>query len=230
MTATQAAVGDQKVWRLWLQNKAPQPVNVPAGTFLGQGGQGSFTSLVTSSVEEPKASFAWKYTRITAFKKDTAEQANGFMIFNKDGVTPLQGKPKCVLLSDVEAEVGNSLTLYGHSITRGGNKVTVTPSPTTVVWVPEKVFPGGEVGEEGGGSGVAKFEAATLGQLFRSHEDTTGVPKCKGLARPVFEMKASQAPPGAYALMPGAVPGRSALWLFTTKKVEVPGRGFVFLG
>ena len=52
------------------------------------------------------------------------------------------------------------------------------------------------VGGEGSGSGVAKFEVATLGQLLRSHEDTTGVPKCKGLARPVFEMKLSQASQG----------------------------------
>ena len=88
------------------------------------------------------------------------------------------------------------------------------------------------VGGEGIGSGVTKFEAATLGQFLRSHEDTTtpGVPKCKGLARPVFEMKASQASQGAYALMPGAAPGRSALWLFTTKKIEVLGKGFVLLG
>ena len=87
------------------------------------------------------------------------------------------------------------------------------------------------VGGEGSGSGVAKFEVAILGQLLRSHEDTTGVPKCKGLARPVFEMKASQAPQGAYVLMPGAAaPGRSASWLFTTKNIEVPGKGFVFLG
>ena len=62
------------------------------------------------------------------------------------------------------------------------------------------------VGGEGSGSGVAKFEAATLGQFLRSHEDTIGVPKCKGLARPGFEMKASQASQCAYALMPGASP------------------------
>ena len=86
------------------------------------------------------------------------------------------------------------------------------------------------VGGEGR-AGVADFEAATLGQFLRSHADaTTGVPKCKGLARPVFEMKASQATGGAYALMPEAAPGRSALWLFTTKKIEVPGKGYVFLG
>ena len=108
----------------------------------------------------------------------------------------------------------------------GGPKVTITPSPTPVVWVPNAPAVGGE----GSGSGVADFEAATLGQFLRSHEDTTGVPKCKGLARPVFEMKCSQASQGAYALMPGAAPGRSPLWLFTTKKIEVPVKGCVFLG
>ena len=51
-----------------------------------------------------------------------------------------------------------------------------------------------------------------------------------GKARPVFDMKLSQASQGAYTLMLGASPGRSALWLCTTKKIEVPGKGFVFLG
>ena len=109
-----------------------QPVRVTRGTFIGQGGQGTFVSLATESIEEAKQDFCWMYTRIIAFKKDTAELANGFMIFNKDG-TPLEGKPKCVLLSDVENEMGNNLTLYGHSITRGGVRVTITPSPTPVV-------------------------------------------------------------------------------------------------
>ena len=226
LTATQAADGAQKTWRVWLHNKASKNANVPAGTFIGQGGQGRFVSLVTQSIDEDKKDFSWRYTRLTGFKKDNAELANGFMIFNKAG-TPLEGKPKCVLLSDVEQEIGNNLTLYAHAITRGGAKVTITPSPTPVVWLPHAPAVGGE----GSGSGVANFEAATLGQFLRSHEDTTGVPKCKGLARPVFEMKASQASPqGTYALMPGASPGRSALWLFTTKKIEVPGKGFVFLG
>ena len=152
------------------------------------------------------------------------------MIFNKTN-TPLEGKPKCVLLSEVEKEIGNSLTLYGHSITRGGTKVSITPSPSPVAWLPNAPAVGGD----GSDSGVANFEAGSLGQFLRSHEDTSGVPKCKGLCRPVFEHKASQeagaaAGSNSYALMPGAPPGRSALWLFTTKKVEVPAKGFVFLG
>ena len=154
-------------------------------------------------------------------KKDTAELANGFIIFNKDGT--LEGKPKCVLLSDVEKEFGNKLTLYAHAITRGAANVTITPSPTPVVWLPHAPAVGGE-----GSAGVANFEAATLGQFLRSHEDTTGVPKCKGLARPVFEMKAQVSAPGAYALMPGAAPGRSPLWLFATKKMRSQVRVLCF--
>ena len=174
-------------------------------------------SLTVQSIEEDKTDFAWRYTRITGFKTDNAERANGFMILNKTG-TPLEGHPKLVLLHEVEGELGNNLTLYGHAITRGGSKVSITPSPTPVVRLPNAPAVGGE----GSGSGVANFEAATLGQFLRSHEDSTGVPKCKGLVRPVFEMTVSQqSQAGAYALMPGAAQGRSAFWLFTTKKVEV---------
>ena len=95
------------------------------------------------------------------------------------------------------------------------------------MWVPHAPAVGGE-----GSDGVANFEAANLGQFLRSHEDATLVPKCKGLARPVcgMEMKASQQSQGGYALMPVAAPGRSALWLLTGKKIEVPGKGFVCLG
>ena len=125
----------------------------------------------------------------------------------------------------MEKEIGNALTLYAHAITRGGANFTITPSPTPVVWLPHAPAVGGE-----GSAGIATFGPATLGQFLRSHEDTTGVPTCKGIVRPVFEMKASQASQGAYALMPGASPGRSALWLFSAKKIEVPGKGFVFLG
>ena len=162
------------------------------------------------------------YTRITSYRKDNQELANGFIILNEDGA-PLEGIPERVLLSKMENDLRNNLRMYGHSITRGEARVMITPSPTQIVWVPQR-----------SGAGVANFEAATLGQFLRSHEDTTtGVPKCKGLVRPVFEMKASQQQQGqsaGYALMPGAAQGRSALWLFTTKKIEVPGKGFVCLG
>ena len=90
-------------------------------------------------------------------------------------------------------------------------------------------------GGEGGGFGVAQFEAANLGQFLRSHEDTTtSVPKCKGLVRPVFEMRIQQPQQGqqpqpvGHALQPHA--GRSAVWIMTVKKIEIPAKGFVLLG
>ena len=73
--------------------------------------------------------------------------------------------------------------------------------------------------------------ASPLGQYVGAHEDTSGVPKCKGLCRPIFEHK-TNSPSGAagFHLESGAPTGTSALWLFAAKKIEVPAGGFVFLG
>ena len=159
--------------------------------------------------------------------RKTLQSANGYLIFNKEG-TPIEGKPKLSLLPDIEKELGNKLMLYGHSITRGGTKVAITPSPSPVVWVPAAPAVGGS------GSGIAAFSASTLGQYVRAHEDTSGVPKCKRLCRPIFEHKTSQTNQKGgsvgYGLEPGAPTGKSALWLFSVKKIEVPAGGFVFLG
>ena len=235
LTEVPAADGAQKVWRVWLHNKASKNVVLQANTYLGQGGPGKFQSLVLHNLLEHQKDFAWRFTRITAYKKDNAELANGYMIFNK-GTTPLEGKPKLMLLADVEADLGNNVTLYGHAITRGGSKVTITPSPSSVVWLPLAVDGSQQAdGGEGGGFGVAQFEAANLGQFLRSHEDTTtSVPKCKGLVRPVFEMRIQQPQQGqqpqpvGHALQPHA--GRSAVWIMTVKKIEIPAKGFVLLG
>ena len=221
---SQAADGAQKCLRVWLRNKSTKNVTLPVSTLLGQGGQGKIVSLVSTKLEDGKDKFAWRYTRLTGYKKDTAELANGYMIFNKEG-TPLEGKPKLSLLSDIENELGNNLTVYGHAITRGGTKVVVTPSPSPVVWVPAAPAVGGS------GSGIADFSASTLGQYVCAHEDTSGLPKCKGLCRPIFEYKTNPSSGGTgYGLVPGAPTGKSALWLFSVKKIEVPAGGFVFLG
>ena len=67
LTEAQAAVGAQKSWRVWLHNKASKNANVPAGTFIGQGGQGTFLGLVTSSIDQDKKDFPWRYTCRTGF-------------------------------------------------------------------------------------------------------------------------------------------------------------------
>ena len=76
-------------------------------------------SLVSEKLEDDKDKFAWRFTRLTGYKKAIADLANGYMMFNKEG-TPIEGKPKLSLLPDIEKELGHELMLYGHSITRGG--------------------------------------------------------------------------------------------------------------
>ena len=148
------------------------------------------------------------------------------MIFNKAG-TPLPlGKQKMVTLSDIESEMGNNLTVYGHAITRGGTKVAITPSPSPVVWVPQAPAVGGE-------SSVAPpdFSADTLGAFLPSHDDTSGVPKYAGMVRGVFQTRAKAASStGAYAIEPGAPPGYSPLWIVLLKKFEVPANSFACVG
>ena len=135
------------------------------------------------------------------------------------------------MLSDIEAEIGNNVTMYGHAITRGGTKVTITPSPSPVVWVPQAPAVGGE-----SSTASPDFSADTLGAFLPSHDSTSGVPKYAGMVRGFFEVRAkvdrstasSTAP--AYAIEPGAPPGVCPLWIVLLKKVEVPGNSFVCVG
>ena len=226
-----AAVGANKTKQVWFHNPSDKHVSLPAGTCLGRGGPGNFVSMAKDSkdtVPEEKLPFCWRFTRLTGYTKDNAQLANGYMIFNRAG-TPLQlGEQKMVCLSDIEKIIGNNLTLYGHSITRGGTKVTITPSTSPVVWVPQAPAVGGE-----SSSDPPDFSAETLGAFLPSHDDTSGVPKYAGMVRSVFETKAKAgggSGGGGYALLPGAPPGFSPLWIALLKKVEVPANSFVCVG
>ena len=117
----------------------------------------------------------------------TLQSANGYLIFNKEG-TPIERKPKLSLLPDIEKELRNNLMLYGHKITRGGTKVSITPSPSPA-------------------RGVGPHGTSRWRQWFGHC-----VPKCKGLCRPIFEHKTSQTNQKGgsvgYGLEPGAPTGR----------------------
>ena len=225
-----AAVGAASTKLVWLHNSHAKPVSLPAGTLLGRGGPGGFVSLVRDKVPDEKLAFSWRFTRLTGFKKDNAELANGYMIFNKAG-TPLPlGKQKLMCLSDIETDLGNSVTVYGHAITRGGTKVTITPSPSPVVWIPHAPAVGGS-------DAAPDFSADALGAFLPSHDDTSGVPKYTGMVRGVFEVRVKAGSAAAssgnrpeYHIEPGAPPGQSALWILLLKKVEVPANSFVCVG
>ena len=85
---TAAAVGANNTKQVWLHNPSDKVVSLPAGSFLGRGGPGTFLSLVKDTVPEEKLPFSWRYTRITSHQKDNTQLANGYMIFNGAG-TPL---------------------------------------------------------------------------------------------------------------------------------------------
>ena len=225
------------MYHVWLHSTAKTSVVLGVGTYLGQGGPGSFVNLVNTRVEPAKVAYSWRFTRLTGHKKDNAELANGFVVLNKDGAAiSNQSRPKLSCLGDVESEFGNNVTLWGHAITRGGAKVTITPSPSPIAWVPGAVGAAAAPAVGGGTANIASqciFSASTLGQFLRSHEDVSGpIPKCT-LVRPVFEMKPVAQTSGGkavYNIQPGAPPGHSSLWLFTCKKIEIAPGAFVALG
>ena len=88
LAESKAAVGTQKCLRVWLRNRSSKSVTLPASTLFGQGGQGGFVSLASTKLEEDTQHFALRYTRITGYKKDSAELANGYAIFNKEHTPP----------------------------------------------------------------------------------------------------------------------------------------------
>jgi len=192
------------------------------GTFLGKGGNGQFQSLVSDALPEVKKAFAWRFTRITSHKRDTAKMANGYLIYHGFAAPASGGKitPQC--LSDIEKTLGNNVTLYGHAITRGGKtKVTITPAATPVVWIPN--FSSEKTDES--------FSVDSLGHWLPSLEAdfSSGGGKFQGYHRPVFEVQGSQKPPAAGAaagsgtswhLQPNPQPSANALHIFTSKKID----------
>jgi len=105
-------------------NTAEQTVVVPTGTYLGQAGPGVFISVVANPLTEVQKPFAWRWTRITSHKRDSADAANGYVILVKDITDAADGadvRPKLLTIDEIEKEAGTNISLYGHSITRGGD-------------------------------------------------------------------------------------------------------------
>ena len=217
-------------YRVWVHNRSAKDVTLPVGTYMGAGGPGAFLSLVSNQPTEAQKKHAYRWTRYTSCKQDKAENANAYLVLNK-GVPADGGKPKLSNFDELEKELGNGIQLYGHAITRGGRgKVTITPAPTPVAWVPT-------LGEE---QSIAKFSCTTLGNFMPSLEDTTAsFPKLLGYVRPVFEVTTQQpaangaaakpkakaaaaaSPPGM-TIRPNSQMGHQAVHLFLCKKIDIP--------
>ena len=216
--------------RVWLKNKSSADTTcLQVGTYLGRGGHGSFISEVNETIRPEALPFSWRYTRITSHKRDTAETANGFLVFGPTALTSGK-KPNLMCLGDIEKEQARTLNLYGHGVTRGGRtKVSITPAATPITWIASM----------GAHREDDKFSADALAQWLPAMEGerSAGGGKFSGYHRCAFKVDVSlNTPTGAAAavaqgapqtLEPSANPNANSLHIFLSKKVELgPGEWF----
>ena len=121
--------------------------------------------------------------------------------------------------AQVEQNIGRepNITIYGHCISRGTKRVSISSGDPTVCWVPAK-----KEGEDG-----SSFSAVNLGEWLLSHEipsETEGRVECKGLLRPAFEMFFD---PAQRQLAPSPRADANALNLFTIKKIHFDSKSVV---
>jgi hypothetical protein len=219
------------VLRVWLHNTSDKKVVIAAGTVLGQIGPGKFVSLVSQSLEPEQQAFAWRWTRIANYKRDSVE-FGGAMIYKKEPAVGDSDKPEFKTLDMIEQDLGNNVTLYGHSITRpaagaaASAKVTITPAATPVVWCPARTEDSLAFGN---------FSSEVLGQFIPSREVPHGTNQTKstGLVRAVFTVVAasrgssgsSTGAGAAWSLQPSTAP--QSIHLAVTKKLEIAAQEFV---
>ena len=131
-------------------------------------------------------------------------------------------------LSDIEKEIGENVQIWGHIVTRGGKRVTITPSSSPLTWVPEALAVGGEDDRAPPG-----FSIDTLGAFLPSHDNTDGTQKYNGLVRGVFETikKAGNNKGNTKCILePVTFEEASPLWIALVSKVQVRAEGFVCVG
>ena len=125
MVLTATKPGDQpNGHRTWLHNLTDSDASLSPGTYLGEGGAGTFISVATHPLSEDQKPYAWRFTRVTSHKRDSAETGNAYMSYIPDATAPPAdgGKPKLHTLEDIEKELGSQLALYGHAVNRGSGK------------------------------------------------------------------------------------------------------------
>ena len=225
-----ASKADGKGFRVWLHDLSGSDLSLPPNLYLGEVGPGAFKSIATDPLTPEQQPYAWRFTRHTSHKRDSSEVGNAYMSYFPDPTAPPAdgGKPKLFTMEDIEKEVGSQLGLYGHNVTRGAGKtkVTLTPSPAPVVYVPANT----------GTASPESFSHKTLGSFLPSQESVSGATlKLDGYARPVFEVIVAQgSQQGASSssssiskvIKPMNVNGRNSAHLFTSRKIDIPANGY----
>ena len=208
-------------WHVWLENADSKKISLPVGTFIGKGGLGAFVSTASRALSSAEQVKAWRFTRITSYKKDVPTKADGALVYVQSLTDPCV-EPKLQTLEEIEKTTGGNVGLYAHGITRGGgNKISVTPASTSIHWVP--TLPSDTDLDPPFGSG-------NVGQFIYSHEsESTEGAADKGsevhaCLRPAFIVSLSAAPGakgGEPSLAPSPAQNASPLCLYTCRKLEL---------
>ena len=121
-----------------LYNPTDSPVKMPGGTFIGQGGEGSYVDV--SQVPEKNVPGVWLFNRLCDFKRDIKDKASGGIVFLASESSQVDvADVKIDLLETASAKVDHNteFTIYAHKILRAGNRTSITPAVNPIVWIPK---------------------------------------------------------------------------------------------
>ena len=197
--------------RLWLESASPQNVSLPAGTYIGKGGPGKFSSGREELPAEEQAK-AWAFTRITNYKGDAPKTANGNFVLVRGTAA---GEPKMKTLAAIEQELAANVRLWGHTVSRNTSAVAVTPGIVQVFWVPAT-----RTLEDAIGSDKARFNLSMCTWLPSFEQHAKKKYDLGGLLRPAFEVSVKESG-GQKRLEPSSAADANPLCLFTIKRIEL---------
>ena len=199
-----------------LHNPTDSPFKLPAGTFLGQGGEGSFEDVSQETQENVPG--VWMFNRLTEFKRDGKEKASGgIVIMDSESDLVDLAKVKIDLLEVALAKVNHNaeFTVYAHKVVRTST-TRITPSANPIAWIPQKPT------EE------HVFEKQRIGMwlkpLVKQCPDRVtpqSIPRFEGVVRSAFAMyfKAMQLEPIS----------NNPLCIFLSKAISIPPKQYFTL-
>ena len=104
--------------------------------------------------------------------------------------------------------------------------ITITPAPAAICFVPT------QIAHNASAAMAESFSHKTLGTWLPALEDASGTSlKALGYARPVFEVISAptERVPNMKTVKPKNVSGTSSMHIFTTKKIDIPAKGWFAL-
>ena len=208
--------------QVFLENAKAGNSKIDCGAFVGKGGPGEFVNETPEVLAAEKAKYAWHYTRLTDYKKDTAKYANGCVILagEQEEIPRLRTLAQCEEVLGQSAFGGNAkvLKVYGHASTAGARTNKIVPQTPGVLWVPAQQEP----------ADGSSFVALNMGQWIQSQEsklENKPQYECAGVLRPAFEVSLDD----SKTMKPNNSVDANALGLFTCKTLHMKPKSLIAL-